>query len=188
MNDVVAFQDFSDELCKDGSCHVTGDLIAFADFTRRVLRTLYESLFASLVLVALVIAFLTGWRRRALFIPLIASSFWGPAIIMIAIAVFDIQVNMVTVVVISMLVGLTGDNAILFLLSSRRDDLTDGIERRGQGSIQCNLLMALSCLILLLSYFQPPRTLGVLLAAGLIAALFGDVWILKGLLAKRENR
>ncbi len=189
VNDVVALQRFADDLCKDGSCYLTGDLIAYADFTRRVLTTLYESLFVSFGLVAAVLVFLAGWKRRRLIIPLIAASFWGPLLILIAIAVLHIQVDMVTVIVISTLVGLTGDNAILFLLSSRTDDLRDGIERRGQGSIQCNFLMAFSCLILLFSYFQPPRLLGVLLAAGLIASLFGDVWILKGLLrAKSEPK
>ena len=70
--------------------------------------------------------------------------------------------------------------------ASRRGGLGQGIELRGAASIQCSLLMAAATLIFLGSYFAHPRVFGLLLSAGLIASLVGDVWILKGLIRDRQ--
>ncbi len=137
-------------------CSAAGSLVAYAEFAELIPRTLLESFLMSLGLVG-------------------------------AIAVLGIPANMMTCMFASVLVGLTGDNAIQFLLgASRRGGLEQGIELRGVASIQCSLLMASAALIFLGSYFVHPRVFGVLLSAGLIASLVGDVWILKGLIRNRQ--
>lgn len=83
----------------------------------------------------------------------------------------------------SVLVGLTGDNAIQYLFASGRRPLTEGIHRRGAASILTNFFMAGTAMMYLASYFDPPKVFGVIMASGLIAALIGDLWLLSGLLS-----
>ena len=105
---------------------------------------------------------------------------------LVAMATLKIEVNLMTCMFASVLVGLTGDNAIQFLMGSHmkngRADLASGIDGRGGASVICSLLMATAALFFLLSYFGPPRAFGLLLSSGLLAALFGDLWILRSLL------
>ena len=86
---------------------------------------------------------------------------------------------------ISVLVGLTGDNFIQYLFAREGKDLAQGVGRRGVASVQVALLMGLVCLTFLVSSFAPSRTLGLLLALGLVASLVGDLWILCALTARR---
>lgn len=75
----------------------------------------------------------------------------------------------------SVLVGLTGDNAVQFACTGA--GAREGIARRGGASVLVAVVMALAALVFLGSMFVPPRRLGLLLAGGLLAALVGDVWI-----------
>ena len=115
---------------------------------------------------------------------MIISSFWGPAVLLCMIYLLDISINFVTCIIASTLVGLTGDNAIQFLFASNSDNLSDGILERGASSFYCSITMALCSLVFLGSYFDAPKTLGLMLAAGFILSYLGDVWLLKGLTKK----
>ncbi|MBI3554679.1 MAG: hypothetical protein HY074_00275 [Deltaproteobacteria bacterium] len=175
------------KLCPNQECHAGGDLIAYSDFSTFVPKTLIESMTLSLLLVALVIAALTfAFGKQRLFFHLIASSFWGPCLMIVLVALLHIPMDFMKCIIASVLVGLTGDNAVQFLFAARRCDLREGVGRRGGASIITNVLMALTALMYLASYFNPPKTFGLLLAGGLIAALIGDLWLLNGLLGPRN--
>lgn len=174
-----------ESLCPEGECWIAGEYIGFADFSTALIRTLFDSLFLSIILVGSVVFYLSRALGNKHFIALGVSALWGPAWMLVIIYAFDLSVNFITCIVASTLVGLTGDNAIQYMFVG--DDLDQGIQDRGIGSIQCALLMALCCLTFTASYFEPPRTLGLLLAGGFIVSLFGDLWVLKALVKKKES-
>lgn len=175
------------QLCPKHECWVGGEIIAFADFSRSLIHTLFDSFFLSLVLVAIVLAYLAWASGKHHYFSLIIASFWGPAVILCLIYAFDLSINFVTCIIASTLVGLTGDNAIQFIFASKDNALEKGIEERGPSSLYCALTMGLCSLVFLGSYFEAPKVLGVLLAAGFLFSLIGDVWILNGLTPKKKE-
>lgn len=180
------FREKVEKICPQRECWLAGEFVGFADFSRSLIQTLFESLFLSLFLVGGIIFYLSLATGKKHFMAVMASAFWGPSIMLCGIYLFDLSINFVTCIVASTLVGLTGDNAIQYLFGG--DDLDEGIEDRGVGSIQCAIIMFLCCLTFLGSYFEPPRTLGTLLAAGFLFSLFGDLWILKSLIKKGSDK
>lgn len=178
---------FVANLCPSHECWVGGEIIAFADFSRSLIHTLFDSFFLSLVLVGIVIVYLAWASRKHSYFSLIIASFWGPAVILCLIYAFDLSINFVTCIIASTLVGLTGDNAIQFIFAAKDDSLEKGIEERGPSSLYCALTMGLCSLVFLGSYFEAPKVLGVLLAAGFFFSLIGDVWILNGLTPKKRE-
>lgn len=173
--------------CPAHACWLTGEFVAFADFSQQLIETLFESLFASLLVVAVIIGY-TAWERGHLrLVPgFLLSSFFGPAVMLTVIYAFGLSVNFVTCVVASTLIGLTGDNALMFLLTEK-GDLSLAVEARGLASVQTAIVMALCSLVFVFSYFEPPRMLGILLATGFLFSVLGDVWLLKGLLPKSSH-
>lgn len=172
-------------LCAHNECWLAGEYIGFADFSKALITTLFDSLFMSLVLVALVIFYLTRATQKKYFWAIIMSALWGPAWMLVAIYSFDLSINFITCIVASTLIGLTGDNAIQYMFEGH--NLQQGIENRGVGSIQCTVVMILCCLTFLGSYFEPVRMLGLLLAGGFMVSLLGDVWVLKSLIHKHKT-
>ncbi|WP_413289276.1 MMPL family transporter [Bdellovibrio sp. HCB337] len=176
------FREKVKSICPNKECWLAGEFVGFADFSKSLIETLFESLFLSLFLVGGIIFYLSRATGKKYFLPIMASAFWGPSIMLCGIYVFDLSINFVTCIVASTLVGLTGDNAIQYLFGG--NDLDEGIEDRGVGSIQCASVMFICCLSFLGSYFEPPRALGLLLAAGFLFSLVGDLWVLKALIKK----
>ena len=173
------------ELCPNRECWPAGEFIGFADFSRSLIHTLFESLLGSVFSVGLIVALLGLGTGNLRHVPgLVLASFWGPAVMLTMIFLCDISINFVTCIVASTLIGLTGDNAIMFMFQG---NIKKGIEEQGIGSFQTALSMTLCSLVFVLSYFEPPRMLGVLLAGGFLCALLGDVWLLRGLLPAEED-
>ncbi len=175
------------ELCSKHECWLAGEIVAFADFSRSLIHTLFDSFFISLVLVGIVIAYLAWATKMGNTFYLVIASFWGPAVILCLIYAFDLSINFVTCIIASTLVGLTGDNAIQFVFAAKDNNLQSGIEERGPSSLYCALTMGLCSLVFLGSYFEAPKILGALLAAGFFFSLIGDVWILNGLTVKKTR-
>ncbi|MEQ1877526.1 MAG: hypothetical protein ABL958_12845, partial [Bdellovibrionia bacterium] len=187
---VSAIQKLKDETARfcAGRCHLAGDLVAFADFSTMIPKTLIESMIMSLLLVSSVILFLAlGLGKGRYFFHLIATSFWGPFAMLCVLAVLQINMDVMKCVFLSILIGLTGDNAIQYLFAARGRSIRTGAERRGSASIQTSLIMAMASLVYLGSYFSPPKVFGVILASALLAALAGDLWLLNSLLPREEK-
>ncbi|HUP56823.1 MAG TPA: hypothetical protein VM598_05175 [Bdellovibrionota bacterium] len=171
-----------DEVCR-GRCHASGESAVLHEFSLRVSRTLVESFIVSVLLVSLILCLLaralgqwpSAWK-------LVYSSIWSPVVMIGAIAVFQVQVNLITSIFAAVIVGLTGDNAIQYLFASRDRELSEGIHERAGATVQLLLLLSLSSLIFLGASMVPIRTLGILFATGFFVTLAGDLWLLKGLL------
>ena len=171
-----------EKLCPGQECSLTGSLIAYADFTERIPSILLESFLTSLALVIGVILFLAWQEQVPHAIALVLSSLWGPAFMLLSMALLGLPVNLMTCMFASVLVGLAGDNAIQFILN--RSDLEGGISERGGASLLCCGMMSVTSLLFCLSYFEPPHVFGVMLPIGLISCTLGDIWLLKGLMRK----
>lgn len=174
------------EVCPQRECRLVGELVAYSDFVRSIAITLYESLIVSvglvaLILIGLIYARLPRGLRLSQGTMLILASFWGPAAVLLILAVTQIPLNMVTAICASVVVGLTGDNAIQFLFGRDRGPqaLADAVEFKSEAAILTGAMMACLSLVFLMSYFQPPRTLGVLLALSFVVCLWGDLNLLR---------
>ncbi len=182
VDTLMGMQDLLANYCKHGECQLTGSLMAYAEFSRTIPNVLLESMISSLLLVIAIIAWIAYSMRQLRSVPaLVLSSFWGPAVMFALIGVFQLKVNFLTCIFASVLVGLTGDNGIQYLMGSGKKGLDRGVEERGGSSVVTVVLMSSAAVIFFGSYFDPPKTFGALLAGGLLAALVGDLWILNGL-------
>ena len=169
------------KVCEPVGCFVTGDLVAYVDYADKVIATLTESFLVSLALVACLLLALARAVNLAKPIPMIFASMWGPVVLLgLGPWIFG-GLNFITCVFAAVLVGLAGDSSIQYLFSSRRGDITTGMNQSGSGSVQMTILAVAGSLAFLTSDFAQPRTLGLLFAAGFVALLIGDLWILKEL-------
>lgn len=183
ISEVSSLRRMLTDLCR-GDCYLSGAVVTYGEFVQHLAQTLFESLLVSLVLVSLILwglAFARGYERPWL---LIYSSLWGPGILLILIMVFRVPMNMMTSMTASVVLGLTGDNAIEFIFARRKMDLFIGLERRFSGALVTCLMMAGSSLVFLYSPFDPPRALGVLFSLGLVFSFVGDYFVLRYLAEK----
>jgi hypothetical protein len=181
LHTVIGLRDRIAALFPDGDGFPSGDLITYADVGGAVPRTLMASLLTCLALVGAVIGWLFHALGRRGGLRAVAASFWGPAVTLVAMALLRLPVNFVSVSFASVLVGLTGDNAVQFACAASRGPLAGGIDRRAGAAVLVVAVMGLCALTFVGSAFLPPRRLGLLLAGGLVAALLGDVLLLRGL-------
>ena len=178
----------SAEYCKNNECALSGLLVAYASFSQKISRTLLSSFSLSFCLVALTIFILSYYTSNLKYLfPLMDSSLWGGAMVLLALAFFQIKINFITSLVIAIMVGMNGDNTIQFMLSGRKDSIYDGIKKRATGTILTTFLLMMSSLVFLLHYFEPPKVFGLLLMFGFLISLVGDLWILKGLLPTQSE-
>ena len=187
-SDLSRYREFRDSLervCGRGVCEVSGLLDLYVEYSYAVSRTLAESLVVSLVLVTLLLTVILVERRTPHGFALVATSFWGPLVMLILLAALKIPLNLYTCNCASVLIGLTGDNAIQFIFAARKGRLAEGLHARRSGAIFTSLTMAASSLILLGAAFRPPQLMGGLLSLGFVLCLVGDYWLLKGLLQPR---
>lgn len=169
-------------------CFLGGGLVAFADFSQVFLRTLFESLLATAILVGIILWILSTEFDLRTRIALLVSSFWGPAVLIALIQVSQVPINSVTCIVAAVLTGLTGDNAIQFIFASRRGRLASALASFSGAAVVITVLMMLIGAVLLGSYFDPVRKLGWLLEVGFLVILVGDLWVLKGLAAPEAGK
>lgn len=182
VESVSALKKIVADICQN-NCHLGGEVVAYADFASLVPKSLIDSLFSSLVQVSLVICFVAFAQKKERYIPsLLLSAFWGPFFVIMILGSMHTTLDFWKSIFASILIGLAGDNAIHFLFGSENKNIKDGIEERGVASIITALLMAMAALIYLGSYFSAPREFGVILSVGLLASLFGELWLFQGLM------
>jgi predicted RND superfamily exporter protein len=175
--------DAVEKACVEPECHPVGELVSYAEFSDKVRKALLISFSACLVLVGgllLGVLRVVGQRRPLL---VLGAAFWGPAFMLVVLWLAQIPVTFLTCVFASVLLGLTGDNAIQYAFAGPRSRIVEGVAVRGGASILVALVMGLACLTFLGSDFVHSRRLGILLALGFVASLIGDIWILKSVTA-----
>lgn len=183
------------EICRQYECRLVGEIVAYADFVRSVSETLFESLTSGLVSIVALISILAFIRLDLSVFPyiaprIIASLLWGPMAMLSLLALSQVALNMVTLICASVVVGLTGDNAIQFLFARRIESKSDvllALANRSEGAFVTAGLTAVASLVFLVSYFDPPRVLGVLLFCCFLLSLVGDTWGLRFLMSNLKD-
>jgi predicted RND superfamily exporter protein len=188
LKDLNATLNAIDAACDHGKlCAANGESVVYAQYANRVVSTLFESLGLSLLLVGAVLVWLAvafGVRRA---LPaMILSVFFSPLVVLGLLALFQFSVNFGTGVAASVLVGLTGDNAVQYLFASRGRRLKSGIDSRSGATVQITLLNIGASLLFLGLTPTPLKHLGILLAFGFASSLVGDLWLLRGLIGGGE--
>ena len=111
------------------------------------------------------------------------SSLWGPFAVLIVLYLFRTPIFFISSICFAYLIGLTGDNAIQFLLAGEKQ-VDENMEHFGVSSLAIALIMSCMSLAFLTAYFYPPRILGKTLILGFLFSFIGDFWIFRALLRK----
>ena len=141
----------------------------------------------SLLIVSLILFLLSRYMKVKNISAAIVSAMWGPVAVISLFVVFKIPIFYVTSICASVLVGLAGDNTIQFIFA-RKKNLQKGIEEFAPASFLISVGMSFLCLVFLFSVFQPLTKLGLIMMGGFLLILFGDIFILKGLLKNEPKK
>lgn len=164
------------------TCKPYGSLVSYEDYSSTIIPSLFRSLSVAFLFVTLTLGWL-AWRSRQLArLPqILAGSFWGPLTLLGLFFLLEMPVNFVTSIFGSVLVGITGDNGIQYLLAGREGDgsFESGVDTNGVASFAASLAIAGIALLFCFSSFSHMRSLGALFAAGFGLSFFGDVWLAK---------
>lgn len=174
----------SEKTCPNKECEVTSGLTSYVEFGERVLTTLFESLFWSLVLVIMILIMLSRLNKSGNILAVCISSLWGPVALLSVFYVFNIPVFFVTTICAAVLVGLSGDNCIQFIFQKKSKNLTDSIQNLILASLLVTIAMIFVTVIFFFSPMWPLQKLGGLMILGFWLSWVGDVLILKGLVKK----
>lgn len=168
-----------ESICME-KCQLIGEIIAYSEFMEQIPLGFIKSLGSSLLMVALVLLILSFIKKIKYPFFFVLSNLWGPSALIFLMWIFDLKINFLSCIFITMMVGLTGDNGIQFLWAHRpNSNKTSGIEYHQKCAIQMGILLSLSCLIFTLSYFNPPREFGPIMAIAFLLSLFGDISLSK---------
>ena len=177
------FIHFVDGICKE-RCQIVGTIISYSEFSNRILKTLFESFFLSLILVAIILISIRNPLSIKDTLYCILSSLWGPLALLTLFIWFKIPVFFISSICASVLVGLAGDNAIQFIFKAKKQKLSKSVQSLSEAS----LIIAIgNCLLLCVFFFSPIAPLaklGGLMIVGILLCYIGDLYILKGFLKK----
>jgi hypothetical protein len=166
----------------NGKCAAVGPVVAYAEFSGKLVPTLLESFTVSLALVSAILWAWCLFCGEPRFLRVLVASFWGMGPMVAATALVGARVNFVSCIFIAVVVGIAGDNAAQFLYGGRRRGLAAGLSDQAEASAQIVFQMIALAAMFAASRFEPPRIFGPLFCFGLLCLLVGDVWILRGLL------
>lgn len=162
-------------------CAPQGELMSYLKFAEEAPQTLFSSLIISFILITVLIWSLLKTTNISGMTFYIFSSCFGLFSLICILSFLQIEINFLTAIFASVLMGLTGDNAIQFIIHSRKHNLELSLKERGGGALNTTILLSLSSLCFLLSDFRAVRILGMILSLGFILMFIGDYFGLKSL-------
>jgi predicted RND superfamily exporter protein len=187
LSSMRKLRDYVTGVCA-GVCRLAGQRVVYLEYGEKISITMIESFAVSIILVIIILAYLL-WVVGKLqhILPVVISSLMGPLIILTLMAIFQIQMTVITSIFLAVMVGLAGDNAIQYFMTND-EDLIKGIENRARGSIIVTLIMILASSVFLLQTLRPMKILGLLFVMGFSINLIGDLFGLKGLIREKHSR
>lgn len=172
------------EVCK-GSCYIANILVSYSEFGMKVLKTLTKSFSLSLLTIVVLLFLLCLHFKVNYKFFTILTALWGPLTLMFVFLFFDIGIYFATSVVMAVLVGLAGDNALQFIFAKTKgQNLDTGINYLGVASFLSMLLMIITSSSFLFSDFEGVRKIGLMMMAGFTMGWIGDLVILRSLIQK----
>jgi predicted RND superfamily exporter protein len=188
LSDIKRAKDALTKICEPYSCVVVGGPVILLDYSSKVSQTVISSFSLSAISLAAVLLYLCAiYGQMNSFLYLLYSSMWSPVVIVGLLALFQVPINFITSIVVSVIVGLTGDNAIQFLYRSRNKNLRRGISESRGASLRFLMMAIVPSLAYLTFILNSEKLLGISLIVGFILCWIGDVLILKSLVEKGRN-
>ncbi len=164
--------------CK-GLCRPVGTPVLYEEFTFKVLDHLFRGIIIVIILVNLIISGLIYFILPSFKPKILYSAFWGPVVMIGLLGYFQIPLALTNSMLIIVLIGLTGDNAIHYIFSSQGSSIKLGLKEKGKASLEISLFVIFCCFLFVFVSFVPMKLFGLYLAFGLSLSLLGDFWILK---------
>jgi predicted RND superfamily exporter protein len=175
-------------ICPNNECYLAGESYAYAKFAGKIPKLFFNSSLLSITLVGLFVLIFSTLANNRFSGSYLFSVFFGVVSLFIFLGISQIEINFVTAGVVSILVGLTGDNAIHFASVQIIDgkSLDEALSERAKASLISTIIMLCLCCVFFLFKFNPPKYFGLTLLVGLSFNIWGDYWILKGLSRKMK--
>lgn len=175
---------------------LTGNSVLYAKGTNFLIRNLFESVGIAIFLISLLMALLFSSFRMIL-VSMIPNII--PLLITAAIMGFaGIPIKPSTIIVFSIALGISVDNAIQYLSRYRHElKLTNGdiknsalsaLHEAGFSMIYTSIVLVLGFSVFIVSEFGGTQALGILISTTLLIAMFFNVMVLPSLLLTLDKR
>ena len=175
---------------------VTGNSVVYAKGTNFLIRNLFESVLIAIVLISLLMAFLFSSFRMIL-VTMIPNII--PLLITAAIMGFTgIPIKPSTIIVFSIALGISVDNAIQYLSRYRhelkvnngaiRQSAINALHEAGFSMIYTSIVLVLGFSVFIVSEFGGTQALGILISTTLLIAMFFNIMVLPSLLLTLDKR
>lgn len=175
---------------------VTGNSVVYAKGTNFLIKNLFESVLIAIVLISILMAFLFSSFRMIL-VSMVPNII--PLLITAAIMGFaGIPIKPSTIIVFSIALGISVDNAIQYLSRYRHElKATNGaikqsalnaLHEAGFSMIYTSIVLVLGFSVFIVSEFGGTQALGILISTTLLIAMFFNVLVLPSLLLTLDKR
>ena len=175
---------------------VTGNSIVYARGTNFLIRNLFESVLIAIVMISLLMALLFSSFRMIL-VSMIPNII--PLLITAAIMGFaGIPIKPSTIIVFSIALGISVDNAIQYLSRYRHElkitnsaikqSAISALNEAGFSMIYTSIVLVLGFSVFIISGFGGTQALGVLISTTLLIAMFFNIMVLPSLLLTLDKR
>ena len=174
---------------------VTGNSVVYAKGTNFLIRNLLESVVIAIILISILMAFLFVSFRMIL-VSMVPNII--PLLITAAIMGFaGIPIKPSTIIVFSIALGISVDNAIQYLSRYRHElKATNGaikqsalnaLHEAGFSMIYTSIVLVLGFSVFIISEFGGTQALGILISTTLLIAMFFNVMVLPSLLLSLDK-
>ncbi len=175
---------------------LTGNGVVYAKGTNFLIKNLFESVAIAIVLISLLMALLFSSFRMIL-VSMIPNII--PLIITAAIMGFSgIPIKPSTIIVFSIALGISVDNAIQYLSRYRHElkitnknikkSALSALHEAGFSMIYTSIVLVLGFSVFIVSEFGGTQALGILISTTLLIAMFFNILVLPSLLLSLDKR
>ncbi len=175
---------------------VTGNSVVYARGTNFLIRNLFESVIIAIILISILMAFLFSSFRMIL-VSMVPNII--PLVITAAIMGFaGIPIKPSTIIVFSIALGISVDNAIQYLSRYRHElkanngaiklSAINALREAGFSMIYTSIVLVLGFSVFIVSEFGGTQALGILISTTLLIAMFFNVMVLPSLLLTLDKR
>ena len=175
---------------------VTGSSVLYAKGTNFLIRNLFESVLIAIVLISILMAFLFSSFRMIL-VSMVPNII--PLVITAAIMGFTgIPIKPSTIIVFSIALGISVDNAIQYLSRYRHElkvnngaiklSALNALREAGFSMIYTSIVLVLGFSVFIVSEFGGTQALGILISTTLLIAMFFNIMVLPSLLLTLDKR
>ncbi|MBV5312238.1 MAG: MMPL family transporter [Prolixibacteraceae bacterium] len=175
---------------------VTGSSVVYAKGTNFLIKNLFESVMIAILLISILMAFLFTSFRMIL-VSMVPNII--PLLITAAIMGFTgIPIKPSTIIVFSIALGISVDNAIQYLSRYRHElkvnngaiklSALNALREAGFSMIYTSIVLVLGFSVFIVSEFGGTQALGILISTTLLIAMFFNVMVLPSLLLTLDKR